>query len=67
VIFDATNMNDYHPMARTFWQKTISQHKSKINLIWVISDSFIVLASAKIMGLFTSVKIKAAKPEEYFK
>ncbi len=60
VIFDATHMKNYEPMARAEWQKVMKDLKSKINEIWVVSDSQIILAGAKLLGIFTSFKIKTA-------
>lgn len=64
VIFDANEMKDYEPMARSLWQKTISDLKSQIDSIWVITDSKIIAAGAKIMGVFTSFSIKTVDSEE---
>ncbi|MEQ9441601.1 MAG: hypothetical protein RIG62_21335 [Cyclobacteriaceae bacterium] len=64
VIFDAKAMKDYEPMARSIWQKTISELKKQIDSIWVITDSKIIAAGAKIMGVFTSFSIKTVDSEE---
>ncbi len=57
VIFDAINMSDYQPMARTLFQKSINELKSQIDSIWVISNSKIVKAGAAIMSIFSSFPI----------
>lgn len=63
VIFDCLHMSDYHPMARTCWQKVITELKSQIRDIWVISDSKIIRAGAAILGVFTSFAIRTVDAE----
>ena len=64
VIFDAKNLDDYEPTARSIWQRTISTLKNQILDITVITDSKVIAAGAKIMGVFTSFKINTVDCEE---
>ena len=64
VIFDASLMSNYEPMARATWQKTLSVLKNQIDSVWVITDSKIIAAGAKLMGIFTSFSIKAVGSQE---
>lgn len=64
VIFDCKNMTDYEPMARMIWQNTINELSKKIDSIWVVTDSKLIMAGAAILGLFSTLKIKTASSEE---
>lgn len=61
LIWDCTVMTDYDPVARMLWQKALSQHKNQINTIWLISESSIIRAGAKLFSLFVGVNIKPVK------
>lgn len=58
VIFDAIEMKDYEALSRSVWQKTMTELKNQIDGIWLVTDSKIIAAGAKIMGVFTSFTIK---------
>jgi hypothetical protein len=64
VIFDCKKMTDYEPMARIIWQNTINELSKKIECIWVVTDSKLIIAGAAILSLFSSLKIKTATTEE---
>lgn len=61
LIWDCTDMNDYDPVARMNWQKALTAHKGQINTIYLISDSAMIRAAAKIFSLFVGVSIKPVK------
>lgn len=61
LIWDCTEMTDYDPMARMLWQKALTNHKNQINTIWLISESAIIRAGAKLFSLFVGVTIKPVK------
>jgi len=63
VVFDCLQMTDYEPLARGTWQQTITFLKTKIDTIWVITDSKVIAAGATIMGMFTSFTIKTVNSE----
>jgi hypothetical protein len=58
LIWDCLNMKNYEPMARNDWQMAIKNNKSKMDIIWVVTDSTIIKAGAKLMGIFTSYNFK---------
>lgn len=64
LIWQCNEMKGYEPMARSAWQSTIKELKSQIEVIWLVSNSTIIQAGAKIMSLFTSYDIKYAKSEK---
>jgi hypothetical protein len=63
VIFDCKQMTDYDPLARIVWQNTISELKSQIDSIWVVTDSKLIAAGASLLGLFSSLKIHTVNLE----
>jgi hypothetical protein len=65
-IWNCMQMTGYEPMARAHWQKAIKELKGKISKIWLISDSSIIIAGAKILSLFTSFDIITVRSEEDF-
>ena len=63
-IWDCREMSGYDPMARIEWQKAIKELKNRIEKIWLISDSSLIIAGAMILSTFTTLEIKAVKSEE---
>lgn len=61
LIWDCSQMNDYDPVVRIIWQKALSSHKDKIDTIWMVCESAVVRAGAKLFSLFVGVKIKTVK------
>lgn len=62
-VWNCTEMTGYEPMARIVWQKAIKELKGKIDKIWLISDSSIIIAGAKILSIFTSFDICTVRSE----
>ena len=62
-VWNCTEMTGYEPMARIIWQKAMKELKGEIDEIWLISDSTLIVAGAKIMSLFTSFDIHAVQSE----
>ena len=62
-IWNCVKMKGYEPVARQIWQRTLKELKTKIETIWLISDSTLIIAGAKILSIFTSLDIKAVKSE----
>ena len=63
IICNCLNMTGYDTGARKLWQQTISDLKSQIEYIWIISDNKLFRTAAKTMGLLTKFKIKTANSE----
>jgi hypothetical protein len=63
IICNCLNMTGYDTEARKQWQQTISDLKSQIGYLWVITDSNVIRIAANTMGLLTKFKIKTAKSE----
>jgi hypothetical protein len=63
LIWDCRKMKGYDSAARVKWTEALRQLKSRIETIWLISESPIVRMGASVIGLALSVKIKAIKSE----
>ncbi len=63
VIFDALEMTDYEPVARSVWQKTMVELSDQIDSIWLVTDSKLIAAGAKVMSIFTSFRINTVPYE----
>ncbi len=63
IICDCINMTGYDTKARKQWQQTISELKSQIGCMWIITDNKIFRIAASTMGLMANLKIKTAKSE----
>ena len=63
VIFNATNLDNYEPLARAVFQKSIKDLRNQIIKIWVVTDSKLISGGAAIMGIFASFPIKAVSSE----
>jgi len=64
LIWHCLEMTGYEPMARIRWQKAIKELKDQIDCVWLISDSKLIYAGAKIMSMFTSFNINIARNED---
>ncbi len=64
VIFNSTNMDNYEPLARAVFQKSIKNLGSQIIKIWVVTDSKLISGGAAIMGMFVSFPIKVLSSED---
>jgi hypothetical protein len=64
IIFNAKDMIDYEPMTRTSFQNTMKELKDQIDQVWVISESKLIRGGAAIMGMLTSLSIKAVNTED---
>ncbi len=63
IICNCLNMTGYDTNARKQWQQTISDLKSQVEYIWIISDNKNFRTAAKTMGFLTKFKIKTANSE----
>ena len=61
LIWDCMNMKGYKPMARSIWQKALKEHKDRIGIIWLITDSKLIQAGAKLMSFFVPYDFKVIK------
>jgi len=61
LIWDAVGMTGFDNKARVVWQHAIKDFKKQINCVWLISDSKVIIAGAKVMSAFTSFCLKAVK------
>ncbi|MDN4165552.1 hypothetical protein QWY31_08570 [Cytophagales bacterium LB-30] len=57
IVFNASQMSDYQPMARVVFQTAIKELKTQIDSIWVISNSKVIKAGAALMSIFSSFQI----------
>ena len=64
IIWQCLKMESYEPMARILWQNTLKELKNQIDTIWLVSDSIIIKAGAKIMSFFTTLNLKIVNSEE---
>lgn len=63
IVWHCLEMNNYEPMARNLWQKTLKEMGNQIGKIWLVSASPIINAGATLISLFTSYPIKAVRSE----
>lgn len=61
MIWDCSRMTDYEPMAKAVWQKTLAKVSEQLGDIWLLTNSRIIYAGAKIMTLFTPYKLHVVK------
>lgn len=61
LVWDCKEMCDYEPMARILWQKAMSRHKVQIGMIYLISESQVIRAAAKLLALFVKIHIKPVR------
>lgn len=64
LIWQCQNMESYEPMTRILWQNTIKELKSQIDTIWLVADSDVIKAGAKIMAFFTTSSLKIVSSED---
>ena len=63
IIFNSLEMDNYEPLARVTFQKTIKDYNSQIIKIWVVTGSKLISTGAALMGMFTSFSIKSVSSE----
>lgn len=61
LVWDCLEMENYESKARIAWQKTIKEHKHRIENIWLITNSATISAGAEIVAFFTSLNIRPVK------
>ena len=64
LIWDCLEMTGFESKARTTWQQGMKELKDKIDTIWLITNSKIIKAGAKLMSAFTKFNIKVVKSED---
>lgn len=67
LVWHCLEMAGYEPAARMIWQDTIKKHKKQIASIWLVANSTLIMAGAKIISLFTSFDIKVVRSEKLLK
>lgn len=63
IVCNCLKMTGYDSNARKIWQQTISDLKSQIGYIWIITDNKLFRTAAMTMGLLTKFKIRTASSE----
>lgn len=63
LIWDCTRMKHYESGARQKWTNTLFELKPQIGSIWLISESTLIRMGASVMGMATSLQIKAVTSE----
>jgi len=63
LVWDCLDMTGFESNARTVWLKAIKDLKKNIDCVWVISESKIVRAGAKVLSTLSGFKIKTVKSE----
>lgn len=64
IIWQCLEMESYEPMARILWQGAIKELKNQIDKVWLVSDSIVIQAGAKIMAFFTTLDLRVVNSEE---
>lgn len=57
MIWECTKMIGYDLSARDAWQTFIKEFKPKIEIIHLVSNSYLIRTGAKVIGAFTGIKI----------
>lgn len=63
VIWDCKQMTGFENIARVEWQQAIRKLNSQIDIVWLVANSKVIKAGAKVMSVFTSFNIKTVKSE----
>jgi hypothetical protein len=63
LIWNCKEMTGYEPKARIHWQAALKELKSRIESIWLVTDSKIIKFGATIMSVFTPYEIKVVSSE----
>lgn len=63
LIWDCLEMTGYETKARTTWQQAMKELKNQIDCVWLVTNSKIIKAGAKLMSAFTKFTIKVVKSE----
>jgi histidinol phosphatase-like enzyme len=61
MIYDCSAMTGFETNARKNWQSMMMDYKSKIGVIWMVSDNIFILGAAKTMGVLTGFGIKITR------
>ena len=64
VIWDCIEMTGFENKARVAWQHAIKELKKQINCVWLVTDSKMIKAGAKVMNKFISFKLKVVESVE---
>lgn len=64
IIWDCKEMTGFENSARVEWQHAVKKLKTKIDVIWLIANSKVIKAGAKVMSMFSSFKIKNVDNED---
>ena len=57
MIWECTKMIGYDLSARDAWQTFIKDFKSKIEIIHLVSNNYLIRTGAMVIGAFTGIKI----------
>ncbi len=64
VIWDSINMTGFDLKAQKIWQKELKELKGQIKCVWLITNSKIIRAGARLMSAFTSYCLKVVDTSE---
>ena len=63
LIWDCLEMRGFETKARIAWQQAMKELKDQIDCVWLITNSKIIKAGAKVMSAFTKFTINVVKSE----
>ncbi|MFA9389180.1 MAG: hypothetical protein ACERKD_05210 [Prolixibacteraceae bacterium] len=58
MIWECLKMQRYDSPARSLWQRMLKNNKDRIGTIWLIADSLVIKAGARVISNITSYDIK---------
>ena len=64
LIWDCRDMHGYDSAARIKWTDALKEMKPRIDKIWLVSGSSLIRMGASVIGLLTSINIKAVESED---
>lgn len=60
-IWDCTQMKDFHFDAKNSWSETLTKYESRIEVIYVVSESIVIRGAARLMTKFSKYNLKVFK------
>ncbi|PLY02214.1 MAG: hypothetical protein C0624_09140 [Desulfuromonas sp.] len=57
MVWDCTEMKGYDNDARDYWQNFFDNHKSKIDVVHVVSENIAYRAAARAFGIYWGIKL----------
>ncbi|MCU0430902.1 MAG: hypothetical protein MUF42_13135 [Cytophagaceae bacterium] len=67
MVWDCQQMTNYEPLARGLFQRMLLDNKKSVQHIFLITDSMIIKAGAKLLSMFTGLQLSIHASQEEVK